>query len=141
MSSNGRYIRNSINLGLISEQVVLREGDFISNLDGDWLVLVRNRESHTGEFTLNTTLATDQGNLISSQTIQLDIVNQFWPPIVRLAWPSVSGENYILESSENLVDWLPVFEKTAGADGMVFRTGRSWYGDRYYRVKQVLDSR
>ena len=141
VSSNGRYIRNSINLGLISEQVVLREGDFISNLDGDWLVLVRNRESHTGEFTLNTTLATDQGNLISSQTIQLDIVNQFWPPIVRLAWPSVSGENYILESSENLVDWLPVFEKTAGADGMVFRTGRSWYGDRYYRVKQVLDSR
>ena len=51
------------------------------------------------EFTLHTTLADEHGYLISSQPIELEIENQFWPPTVRLAWPSVSGERYLLESS------------------------------------------
>ena len=141
LSSDGRYIRNSINLGQISEQVVLRAGDFIPKLDGDWLIKVNNREVDPGVFTINTTLATDQGNLISSKPIELDIQAQFWPPTVRLAWPSVPGENYILESSENLVDWLPVSEQIAGSGEIVFYTGRVWYGERYYRVKQALGER
>ena len=138
VSSNGRYMRNSINLGQISEQIVLREGDFISNIDGDWLVLVRNRESNTGEFTVNTTLATDQGNLISSQTIQLDIESQFWPAIVKLNWPTVPGEQYVLESSKDLLNWIPVKELISETDGAVLYAERLWFSERFYRVKQKI---
>jgi len=86
-------------------------------------------------------LSDEQGHLISSQPIELEIEGQFWPPTVRLAWPSVPGEHYVLESSDNLVDWAPVHEQTAGSSGVVFHAERSWFGERYYRVKQLTDGR
>ena len=140
VSSNGKYFRNSINSGLTSEQIVLREGDFISSLDGDWLVLVHNRESNTGEFTVNTTLAKDQGNLISSQTIQLDIENQQWPSIVKLNWPTIPGERYVLESSIDLLNWIPVKEVVSETDGAVLKVQRLWFSERFYRIKQKIST-
>ncbi|MDP7048191.1 MAG: hypothetical protein QF721_01950, partial [Verrucomicrobiota bacterium] len=131
------HYRNSINLGQVPEQIVLREGDYIPNLGGDWVVQATNVDGGQNEFTLHTTLADEQGHLISSQPIELEIESQFWPPTVRLAWPSVPGERYVLESSDNLVDWAPVHEQTAGSSGLVFHAERSWFGERYYRVKQL----
>ena len=138
VSFNGRYIRNSINLGLMSEQVVLREGDFISNVDGDWLVLVRNRDLNAGEFTVSTTLATGQSNLISSQNIQLNIENQQWPAIIKLSWPSIPMERYVLESSKDLLNWTPVKEVFSKTDGAVLKVQRLWFSERFYRVKQKI---
>ena len=79
--------------------------------------------------------------VISSQPIELEIESQFWPPTVRLAWPSVPGERYVLESSDNLIDWTRVHEQTAGSSGLVFHAERSWFGERYYRVKQITNGR
>lgn len=138
VSANGRHVRNSINPGQAAEQIVLREDEFIPNLEGDWVIVVNNQGAEPGEFTVNTTLPTGQGDLISSQPIALGIESQFWPPTVRLAWPSVPGERYVLESTKNLVDWTPVREQTADTDEVVFHTERAWFGERYYRVKQVV---
>ena len=76
-----------------------------------------------------------------SPPIELEIESQYWPPTVRLAWPSVPGERYVLESSENLIDWVSVHEKSAGSSGVVFHAERSWFGERYYRVKQITSGR
>ena len=141
LSTDGRHFRNSINLGQAPEQIVLREGDYIPNLGGDWVVQATNVDGEQNEFTLHTTLADEEGHLISSQPIELEIESQFWPPTVRLAWPSVPGERYVLESSDNLVDWAPVHEQTAGSSGLVFHAERLWFGERYYRVKQLTDGR
>ena len=141
LSTDGRHFRNSINLGQAPEQIVLREGDYIPSLGGDWVVQATNVDGEQNEFTLHTTLADEQGHLISSQPIELEIESQFWPPTVRLAWPSVPGERYVLESSDNLVDWAPVHEQTAGSSGLVFHAERLWFGERYYRVKQFTDGR
>ena len=141
LSTDGRHFRNSINLGQVPEQIVLREGDYIPSLGGDWVVQATNVDGEQNEFTLHTTLADEQGHLISSQPIELEIESQFWPPTVRLAWPSVPGERYVLESSDNLIDWTPAHEQTAGSSGLVFHAERSWFGERYYRVKQLTDGR
>jgi len=141
LSTDGRHFRNSINLGQAPEQIVLREGDYIPSLGGDWVVQATNVDGEQNEFTLHTTLADEQGHLISSQPIELEIESQFWPPTVRLAWLSVPGERYVLESSDNLVDWAPVHEQTAGSSGLVFHAERLWFGERYYRVKQLTDGR
>ncbi|MDP7441428.1 MAG: S8 family serine peptidase [Verrucomicrobiota bacterium] len=141
LSADGRHVRNSINLGQVPEQIVLRESDYIRSLGGDWVVQATSVEGKQNEFTLHTTLSDEQGHLISSQPIELEIEGQFWPPTVRLAWPSVPGEHYVLESSDNLVDWAPVHEQTAGSSGVVFHAERSWFGERYYRVKQLTDGR
>ena len=141
LSTDGRHFRNSINLGQAPEQIVLREGDYIPSLGGDWVVQATNVDGGQNQFTLHTTLANEQGHLISSQPIELEIEGQFWPPTVRLAWPSVPGERYVLESSENLIDWVAVHEQSAGSSGVVFHAERSWFGERYYRVKQLTDGR
>ena len=141
LSTDGRHFRNSINLGQVPEQIVLREGDYIPSLGGDWVVQATNVDGGQNEFTLHTTLADEQGHLISSQPIELEIEGQFWPPTVRLDWPSVPGERYVLESSANLIDWVPVHEQVAGSSGIVFHAERSWFGERYYRVKQLTDGR
>jgi len=141
ISADGRHFRNSVGLGQAPEQIVLREGVMIPDLAGDWLVRVNTTGDTPSQFTLNTTLADGQGHLISSQSIAMEIESQFWPPIVRLAWPSVPGERYLLESSENLSDWAPVHEQTAGSSGLVFHAERSWFGERYYRVKQLTGGR
>ena len=137
ISANGRHVRNSINPEQAPEQIVLREGDYIPTLEGDWIIEVTNHEAEPGEFTVNTTLATEQGDLVSSQPITLGIESQFWPPTVRLAWPSVPGEQYILETSSNLVDWKPLKEQAADTDEVIFHTERAWFGERFFRVKQV----
>jgi hypothetical protein len=141
ISAAGRHYRNSINLGQAPEQIVLREDDTIPSLEGDWVVQVNTIGDAPSEFTLHTTLAGEQGHLISSQPIVLEIESQYWPPTVRLDWPSVPGERYLLESSENLIDWTPVHEQTAGSSGVVFHAERSWFGERYYRVKQITNGR
>ena len=138
LSSNGRYFRNSINPDKMSEQIVLREGDFISSLEGDWLVLVKNRDTRSGEFKLNTSLGENESSLISSQAIQLDIESQYWPAIVRLNWPTVPGERYTLEYSKDLVDWIPVKEKLAETDGLVLYVERLWFSERFYRIRQKI---
>ena len=140
ISADGRHFRNSIHLGQAPEQIVLREGGMIPSLEGDWVVQVNTIGDEPSEFTLHTTLAGEQGHLVSSQPIEMEIESQYWPPTVRLDWPSVPGERYVLESSENLVDWAPVHEQTAGSSGLVFHAERSWFGERYYRVKQVTDA-
>ena len=140
LSSNGRYFRNSINPDKMSEQIVLREDDFISSLEGDWLVLVKNRDTRSGEFKLNTSLAKDESSLISSQAIQLDIESQYWPAIVRLNWPTVPGERYTLEYSKDLVDWIPVKEKLAETDGLVLYVERLWFSERFYRIRQKIST-
>ena len=137
ISANGRHVRNSINPEQAPEQIVLREGDYIPTLEGNWIIEVTNHEAESGEFTVNTTLATEQGDLVSSQPIALGIESQFWPPTIRLAWPSVPGEQYILETSSNLVDWKPLQEQAADTDEVIFHTERAWFGERFYRVKQV----
>ena len=141
ISTDGRHFRNSINLDQAPEQIVLREGEMISSVQGDWVVLVNTVGDAPSEFTLHTTLADEKGHLVSSQPIELEIESQFWPPTVRLAWPSVPGERYVLESSDNLIDWTPAHEQTAGSSGVVFHAERSWFGERYYRVKQVTPGR
>ena len=141
LSTDGQHFRNSINLGQVPEQIVLREGDYIPSLGGDWVVQATNVDGGQNEFTLHTTLADEQGHLISSQPIELEIEGQFWPPTVRLDWPSVPGERYVLESSVNLIDWVSVNEQVAGSSGIVFHAERSWFGERYYRVKQVTGGR
>ena len=139
ISADGRHVRNSINPGLAPEQIVLREDDFIPSLEGDWVIEVTNHEAVPGEFIVDTVLATEQGDLISSQSIALGIESQFWPPTVRLAWPSVPGEQYVLESSRNLEDWTPLREQIADTDEVIFHTERAWFGERFYRVKQVVN--
>ena len=141
ISTDGRHFRNSINLDQAPEQIVLREGEMISSVEGDWVVLVNTVGDAPSEFTLHTTLADEKGQLVSSQPIELEIESQYWPPTVRLAWPSVPGERYVLESSDNLIDWTPAHEQTAGSSGVVFHAERSWFGERYYRVKQVTPGR
>jgi hypothetical protein len=105
------------------------------------VVQATNVDGEQNEFTLHTTLADEQGHLVSSQPIELEIESQYWPPTVRLAWPSVPGERYVLESSENLIDWTPAHEQTAGSSGLVFHAERLWFGERYYRVKQLTGDR
>ena len=141
ISTDGRHYRNSIHLGQTPEQIVLREGDMIENIEGDWLVRVNTVGDTPSGFTLHTTLADEQGHLVSSQPIELEIESQYWPPTVRLDWPSVPGERYALESSENLIDWTPAHEQTAGSSGLVFHAERLWFGERYYRVKQLTGDR
>ena len=41
LSTDGRHFRNSINLGQVPEQIVLREGDYIPSLGGDWVETIR----------------------------------------------------------------------------------------------------
>ena len=141
ISTDGRHYRNSIHIGQASEQIVLREGDMAPSLEGDWVVQVNTVGDAPSGFTLHTTLADEQGHLVSSQPIELEIESQYWPPTVRLDWPSVPGERYVLESSENLIDWTPAYEQTAGSSGLVFHAERLWFGERYYRVKQLTDGR
>ncbi len=141
ISTDGLHYRNSIHLGEAPEQIVLREDDTIPSLEGDWVVQVNTVSDAPSEFTLHTTLADEQDYLISPLPIELEIESQFWPPTVRLAWPSVPGERYVLESSENLIDWVSVHEKSAGSSGVVFHAERSWFGERYYRVKQITSGR
>ena len=141
ISTDGLHYRNSIHLGPAPEQIVLREDDTIPSLEGDWVVQVNTVGDAPSEFTLYTTLADEQDHLISPLPIELEIESQFWPPTVRLAWPSVPGELYVLESSKNLIDWVSVHEKSAGSSGVVFHAERSWFGERYYRVKQITNGR
>ena len=141
ISTDGLHYRNSIHLGEVPEQIVLREDDTIPSLEGDWVVQVNTVSDAPSEFTLHTTLADGQDYLISPLPIELEIESQFWPPIVRLAWPSVPGERYLLESSVDLADWTPVHEQTANSASILFETGRSWFGERYYRVKQLTGGR
>jgi hypothetical protein len=141
ISADGLHYRNSIHLGQAPEQIVLREGDMAPSLEGDWVVQVNTVGDAPSGFTLHTTLADEQGHLVSSQPIELEIESQYWPPTVRLDWPSVPGERYVLESSENLIDWTPAHEQTAGSSGLVFHAERLWFGERYYRVKQLTGDR
>ena len=141
ISADGLHYRNSIHLGQAPEQIVLREGDMAPSLEGDWVVKVNTVGDAPSGFTLHTTLADEQGHLVSSQPIELEIESQYWPPTVRIDWPSVPGERYVLESSENLIDWVSVHEQSAGSSGVVFHAGRSWFGELYYRVKQITNGR
>jgi hypothetical protein len=141
ISADGLHYRNSIHLGQAPEQIVLREGDMAPSLEGDWVVQVNTVGDAPSGFTLHTTLADEQGHLVSSQPIELEIESQYWPPTVRLDWPSVPGERYVLESSENLIDWTPAHEQTAGSSRLVFHAERLWFGERYYRVKQLTGDR
>jgi subtilisin-like proprotein convertase family protein len=141
ISADGLHYRNSIHLGQAPEQIVLREGDMAPSLEGDWVVQVNTVGDAPSGFTLHTTLADEQGHLVSSQPIELEIESQYWPPTVRLDWPSVPGERYVLESSENLIDWTSAHEQTAGSSGLVFHAERLWFGERYYRVKQLTGDR
>jgi hypothetical protein len=141
ISADGLHYRNSIHLGQAPEQIVLREGDMAPSLEGDWVVQVNTVGDAPSGFTLHTALADEQGHLVSLQPIELEIESQYWPPTVRLDWPSVPGERYVLESSENLIDWTPAHEQTAGSSGLVFHAERLWFGKRYYRVKQLTGDR
>jgi len=141
ISADGRLFRNSIHLDQAPEQIVLREDATIPSLEGDWVVQINTVGNAPSGFILHTTLADEQGHLVSSQPIELEIESQFWPPTVRLAWPSVPGEHYVLESSENLIDWISVHEQSAGSSGVVFHAERSWFGERYYRVNQITNGR
>ncbi|MCH2383503.1 MAG: DUF642 domain-containing protein, partial [Pedosphaera sp.] len=53
-STDGWHFRNSINLGQVPEQIVLREGDYIPSLGGDWVVQATNVDGGQNEFTLHT---------------------------------------------------------------------------------------
>ena len=137
ISADGRYFRNSIHSGQAPEQIVLREGAMIETLTGDWIVQVNATGDLPSLFTLHTTLSDERGHLISSLPIELEIEGQYSSPKVRLSWPSLPGEHYHLESSVDLINWFTVHELTAGSAEVVFDVDRSWFGERYYRVKQL----
>ena len=57
--------------------------------------------------------------------------------------PESSATELALFFSEegDLIDWTPAHEQTAGSSGLVFHAERLWFGERYYRVKQLTGDR
>jgi hypothetical protein len=57
----------------------------------------------------------------------------------RLNFSGLPGAGYVLESSTNLVNWLPLSHLTAGSDGLFdyLDTNATNYPTRFYRLRVI----
>ena len=53
-----------------------------------------------------------------------------------LQFSSVTGLNYVIEASSNLIDWFSVFTNAATNSTFIFRDTNAIAPQQFYRVKQ-----
>lgn len=101
------YLAGSFQTGLAPEQIVLRSGQEIPNLMGNWYLGVFNNESVNVAYTLRAVVQTN-GLLLSGQPTIQSLVPMAPPHGLLLQWNSIVGEGYEVEHSTDLVTWAPV---------------------------------
>jgi subtilisin-like proprotein convertase family protein len=100
------YLAGSFETGLAPEQIVLRAGQEIPDLMGNWYLGVFNNESVNVAYTLRAVVRTN-GLLISAQPTISTLVQMAPPHGLLLQWNSVIGEGYEVETSTDLINWTP----------------------------------
>ncbi len=129
--------------GAASEKIVVPLAGVGADIAGDWYVAVRNRSAGKASFKVRATVpAIVEGGsmLISGDPIELETA-----PIVSatenptLNFPTIRGEKYVVEISDNLIDWTVLTEivvtdsNTSVVDPTPFLTQTR----RFYRIRQV----
>ena len=86
-------------------QIVVRTNDFFPTLNGNWYLAVDNLQNTNLTFTIRAVVST---NGILRSGLPLNIAISFAPPPevgLQFTWYSVLGEKYVIETSEDLVNW------------------------------------
>lgn len=101
------YLAGSFETGLAPEQIVLRAGQEIPDLMGNWYLGIFNNESVNVAYTLRAVVKTN-GLLLSGQPTIENLVPMAPPHGLLLQWNSIVGEGYEVEESTDLVTWTPI---------------------------------
>jgi subtilisin-like proprotein convertase family protein len=101
------YLAGSFTPGLAPEQIVLRAGQELPDLMGNWYLGVFNNESVNVAYTLRAVVKTN--GLLNSAQPTIATLRPMAPPHgLLLQWNSVIGEGYEVEHSTDLINWAPV---------------------------------
>jgi subtilisin-like proprotein convertase family protein len=134
------YFLESANAGTNGQQLVIRSNQLAMNLNGNWYLAVPNETGSNVSFTIHAVEATN-GLLISAVPISVVAVvpglGSGTGP--TLTWPSVSGEQYEIDYSADLVHWTMLGAVTAGGPQAAFTDPTPITGVpvRFYRIIQI----
>jgi hypothetical protein len=127
------YLAGSFTPGLAPEQIVLRAGQEIPDLMGNWYLGVFNNESVNVSYTLRAVVKTN-GLLNSAQPFITSLVPMAPPHGLLLQWNSVIGEGYEVEHSTDLVTWTPISFIRATTPLTTYEITPLLPGSHFYRV-------
>ena len=119
-------------------QIVVRTNDVYTSLNGDWNLAVDNLQNTNLTFTIRAVVST---NGILPSGLPLNIAIGFAPPPdvgLQFTWYSVLGEKYVIETSEDLVDWTLLDTIVADSSYITYTDpagGTLPY--LFYRIRQV----
>lgn len=139
LPSIGEYDFVSGHSGLMGEQIVVRNGEEVDTVAGEWFLGVPNNDSFNFNYTVRATVATG-GMLVSGQPPKLSRQ----PTItsagnLRLQWNSVAGERYQILGSTDLSTWNPIQTITATSSTTTYELPGPTTGTphRFYRIVHV----
>ncbi|HEV2210049.1 MAG TPA: LamG-like jellyroll fold domain-containing protein [Verrucomicrobiae bacterium] len=134
------YLAGSFSPGLQPEQIVVRPGQEIPDLFGNWYLGVINNESVPVAYTLRATTPTN-GLLLSAQPLQETLTALRPPQGLLFQWNSVLGELYIVQHSTDLRNWqdLSGFIRATTPLSTYQILPVPTTGSHFYRVVQVSE--
>ena len=132
------YFMESANAGTNGQQLVIRTNQLGTNINGNWFLAVPNETGSNVSFTIHAVEATN-GLLISAVPLN---VTATLPGLgagtgPTLTWTSVTGEQYEIDYSPDLVHWTPLGVVIAGGQQTSFTDPTPITGIRFYRIVQL----
>jgi hypothetical protein len=119
-------------------QIVVRTNDLSTSLNGNWYLAVDNVQNTNLTFTIRAVVST---NGILQSGLPLDIAIGFAPPPdigLQFTWYAVLGEKYVIETSDDLVNWTLLDTVVAYSTSLTYTdpTG-GVLSYLFYRIRQV----
>jgi hypothetical protein len=131
------YLAGSFTPGSAPEQIVLRAGQEIPDLMGNWYLGVFNNESVNVAYTLRAVVRTN-GLLNSAQPTITTLTPMAPPHGLLLQWNSVIGEGYVVDHSTDLINWAPVSGFIRATTPLTtFEIVPLLPGAHFYRIRHV----
>ena len=134
------YFASSVTPGTNGEQIVIRTNQLGTNLDGVWYLGVPNNAGSNVTFTIHAVVATN-GLLISAVPFNpvLGLPGPGTGMGPTLTWATVTGEQYEIEVSTDLINWTVLVTITASGPLTSFTDPTPLTGvpGRFYRIVQI----
>ncbi len=134
------FFSQSVNPGTNREQIVIRTNFLGTAINANWFLGVPNNDPTNVTYTIRAIVATN-GILLSG--IPIDLGEMLPPPGSTngptLTWQSVSGENYEIQYSTDLINWITITNVSGGFPTTTFTDPAPVPGNpiRFYRIIQI----
>jgi hypothetical protein len=119
-------------------QIVVRTNEFFPTLNGDWYLAVDNLQNTNLTFTIRAVVST---NGILPSGLPLNIAIGLAPPPevgLQFTWYSVLGEKYVIETSDDLVNWTLLDTIVAYSNFITYTdSAGGTLPYLFYRIRQV----